>query len=108
MSNVNDTGVIPDLYEINGIDDNGPGYLKHTCLMMGIFQGVGIIESLLKKHTKHKRLYISFEGHTARDSSYSGIYLTDMDAFRNSSKVYVNAGDDVQKFISFRDMKKIR
>lgn len=102
---VNDSGFIPALHEATY--QGRTTYLKRSSLMMGIFVGVGISQSLLERHTKYAEIIIIFRGTKPKDVKYNGCYLAKMDDFRKSKKKHANGYDDVQRFLSFTEMKKI-
>lgn len=105
MEKINDTGVIPPL-EV-GTFKGRKVYFKRTKLMMGIFKGVGISQSLLEKYTEYPEIVILFLGSGENDKEYRGLYLAKMDDFRNSKKKFANAYNDVQRFLSFSEMEKV-
>lgn len=110
MEKLNNTGLIPKLHLINFSGDGKPPrtvYYKEARLMMGIFQGLGISQSVLEQNTACEEIVIVFKGETARDDQYSGTYVVKMDDFRKSPKKFANGYNDVQRFVSFKDMRKI-
>jgi hypothetical protein len=102
---LNDSGFIPELKEM--VIKGKKVYFKNAHLMMGIFQGVGISQSLLEKYTQYEEIVINFEGKSDNDKKYNGWYIAKMKQFRNSDKKFANGYNDVQRFVSFKDMQKI-
>lgn len=102
---VNDSGFIPALKEMEY--KGTKVYFKNAHLMMGIFQGIGISQSLLEKHTKYDKILIHFEGKKPIDKKHNGWYLAKMEQFRTSKNKFPNAYNDIQRFVSFDDMEKV-
>lgn len=102
---INDSGFIPDLLE--AIFKGEKVYYKEVQLMMGIFQGIGISQSLLEKNNKYNYIIINFQSKDEKNKNYNGSYLVSMEQFRTSKKKFVNGYNDIQRFVSFNDMRKI-
>lgn len=102
---INDSGFIPALKEM--VYKGTTVYFKEAHLRMGIFNGVGISQSLLEKHNKYATILINFESNKLVDKKYNGWYVARMEQFRTSKKKFANAYNDVQRFVSFDDMEKI-
>lgn len=105
MEKINDAGFIPPLDEINF--RGRKVYFKRATLMMGIFRGVGISQILLEKFNKNPEILICFDGKRLNDRKFNGLYLATMQQFRDSPKKFANGYNDVQRFVSFSDMKKV-
>lgn len=101
---LNNSGFIPNLME-GAFKSGEKTYFKKTNQMMGIFNGIGISQSILDSHTKHEKVLILFL--SKYKQKYNGHYLAKMDDFRNSEKTFSNTKEDKQRFLSFDEMEKL-
>lgn len=70
--------------------------------VMKKFGGVGLSESSLKQLKPERDIIIHYKGRT------EALYLAKVKDFWKSTKTFNNQGRDMQRFVSFREMKKLR
>jgi len=98
---INDKGIIPILTMISY---KGELVFYRECLpkhFMIKYLGVGLSIKKIKHITPTKKIIIKYIGKTNK------YYLTTIGRFQESNKKHLNAGVDLQHFVSFKDMEQI-